>query len=85
MTARERREAAFPAMRAAGQVDPSELVRGKRYTIPSHGSYGEYEIVSVGRKWITALHHGVTTTGKPRRWRVLRSGWDGPYFKEVAS
>jgi hypothetical protein len=38
-------------------------------------------IISVGPKWIT--WSTLNMHNEPRRTRVLRSGWDGPYFLKV--
>lgn len=77
-----KREQDHAAARARGQVTPDELEKDCFYVIPSHGSYPTYRVVSVGRKWIVCLKND-RLGGKWSRWKVLKSGWDGPYFLKV--
>lgn len=69
------------AARARGQVTPDEMERGCEYVIPSHGGNMRYLVVSVGPKWITWKREGLHGWSPPQR--VLKSGWDGPYFLKV--
>lgn len=68
--------------RERGQVTPDELKKGHYYIIPSHGGYPIYRVVSVGRKWLICEKND-RLGDKWSRWKVLKSGWDGPYFLEV--
>lgn len=65
------------------RVAPAELRPGRVYDTPMGGD-GPALIVSVGPKWITFREQrgwsGVMGWGPKRR--LLRAGWEGPYFHE---
>lgn len=70
------------------RVDPAGLKPNHVYETPM-GGVGPVLIVSIGPKWITfrerqfySRPRGVHWSGKRR---LLRSGWEGPYFHEVDS
>ena len=62
------------------RVTPAELKRGTAYETPM-GPLGPVLIISVGPRWITFRESKWHGWGPKRR--LLRSGWEGPYFHEI--